>query len=72
MSHQPKTNTDVEHPNVIQGESIFTFNLESNKKYSLKYHTAIPYRASTGPEQGFSCEVFPPREKPFFITGISL
>ena len=21
-------------------------------------HTAIPYRASTGPEQGFPCEVF--------------
>ena len=32
-------------------------------------HTAIPYRASTGPEQGFPCEVFPHREKPFFITG---
>ena len=39
MSQQPKTNMDVEHPNVIQGESIFTFNLESNKKYSLKYQT---------------------------------
>ena len=32
-------------------------------------HTAIPYRASTGPEQGFPCEDFPYREKPFFITG---
>jgi hypothetical protein len=23
------------------------------------WHTAIPYRASTGPEQGFHCVVFP-------------
>jgi hypothetical protein len=28
-------------------------------------HTAIPYRASTGPEQGFPCVLFPHREKPF-------
>ena len=32
--------------------------------------TAIPYRASTGPEQYFPCVVFPHREKPVFITGI--
>ena len=30
--------------------------------------TAIPYRASTGPEQGFPCVVFPHREKPVFNT----
>ena len=30
--------------------------------------TAIPYRASTGPEQGFPCVVFPHREKPVFIS----
>ena len=30
-------------------------------------YTAIPYKAST--EQGFSCVVFPHREKPVFITG---
>jgi hypothetical protein len=29
---------------------------------------AIPYRASTGPEQGFPCVVFPHREKTVFIT----
>ena len=29
-------------------------------------YTAIPYRASTGPEQGFPRVVFPHREKPFF------
>ena len=31
-------------------------------------YTAIPYRASTGPEQGFPCVVFPHREKPVFIS----
>ena len=33
------------------------------------YYTAIPDRASTGPEQGFPCVVFPHREKPVFIAG---
>jgi hypothetical protein len=34
-------------------------------------HTAILYiyRASTGPEQGFPCVVFPHREKFVFVTG---
>ena len=31
--------------------------------------SAIPYRASTGPEQGFPCVLFPHMEKPVFITG---
>ena len=31
-------------------------------------HTAIPYRASTGPEQGFPCVVCPHRENPVFIS----
>ena len=31
--------------------------------------TAIPYRASTGSEQGFPCVVFPYRENPVFIAG---
>ena len=30
--------------------------------------TAIPYRASTGPEQGFPCVLFPHREKPVYIS----
>ena len=39
--------------------------------------TAIPYRASTGPEQSFPCVVFPHREKlhrenPVFNTGMGL
>ena len=34
-----------------------------------KCYTAIPYRASTGPEQGFPCVVFPHRENPVFIAG---
>ena len=36
----------------------------------LDCYTAIPYRVSTGPEQGFPCVLFPNREKPVFITGI--
>ena len=32
-------------------------------------YTAIPYRAITGPIQGFPCVLFPHREKPVFITG---
>ena len=35
----------------------------------MDFYTAIPYRASTGPEQGFPFVVFPHREKPVFITG---
>ena len=31
--------------------------------------TAILYKASTGPEQGFPCVVFPHRENPVFIRG---
>ena len=31
-------------------------------------HTAIPYRVSTGLEQGFPCVVFPHREKPVFSS----
>ena len=42
----------------------------SSFSVSSKYHyTAIPYRASTGPEQGFPCVVFPHRGKPVFNTG---
>jgi hypothetical protein len=39
------------------------------QKYDKKNYTAIPYRASTGPVQGFPCVLFPHREKPVFITG---
>ena len=36
---------------------------------SINYNfTAIPYRASTGPEQGFPCVLFPHREKPVYIS----
>ena len=31
-------------------------------------HAAIPYRARTGPEQGFPCLVFPHMENPVFIS----
>ena len=53
---------------------------------NVRLCTAIPYRASTGPEQGFPCEVFHTGKNlfslqgtpvliagtPVFITGISL
>ena len=41
-----------------------------NLIYQVVDYTAIPYRVSTGPEQGFPFVLFPNREKPFFITGI--
>jgi hypothetical protein len=40
-----------------------------NAVISTNESTAIPYRASTGPEQGFPCVVFPHRENPVFIAG---
>ena len=33
-----------------------------------KHYTAIPYRVSTGPEQGCPCVVSPHREKPVFSS----
>ena len=33
-----------------------------------RFRTAIPYRVSTGPEQGFPCLVFPNSEKPVFSS----
>ena len=44
----------------------------STVAYVVFAHTAIPYRASTGPEQGFPCVLFPHREKPVFVTGMGL
>ena len=41
----------------------------ANYGFSIFIYTAIPYRASTEPEQGFPCVVFPHREKPVFIAG---
>ena len=37
--------------------------------FCYEYFTAILYRASTGPEEGFPCVIFPHREKPVFNTG---
>jgi hypothetical protein len=39
--------------------------LESQARF---FFTAIPYRVSTGPEQGFPCVVFPHMEKPVFSS----
>ena len=41
--------------------SFFKLAINLLGKHSL---TAIPYRVSTGPEQGFPCVLFPNREKP--------
>ena len=38
-------------------------------RYKIKgCYTAIPYRASTVPKQGFPCVVFPHRENPVLIS----
>ena len=44
----------------------FNFKIPSLRR--LNAYTAIPYMASTGPEQGFPCVVFPHRENPVFIS----
>ena len=49
-------------------KNIYTLNIY--KCFSELQYTAIPYRASTGLEQGFPCVLFPHREKPVFITGV--
>ena len=51
----------------ISLENMVCFEGENGSK---KVNTAIPYRVSTGPEQGFPCKFFPNREKSVFITGI--
>ena len=38
------------------------------EKHNIWSYTAIPYRVSTGPEQGIPCVVFPHRENPVFIS----
>ena len=45
----------------------FNFKIPSLRR--LNAYTAIPYMASTGPEQGFPCVVFPHRENSAFIAG---
>ena len=49
--------------------SEFFEEFPSHLKNSDHMHTAIPYRASTGPKQGFPCEVNSHRENPVFIAG---
>ena len=44
-----------------------TFQCVCRSQFFIRY-TAIPYRASTGLEQGFPCVVFPHRAKPVFIS----
>ena len=55
---------------IIGNSVLYIYSLEKSKGDGGKITcTAIPYRASTGPEQGFPCVVNYDREKPVFITG---
>ena len=40
---------------------------KDTKILGMLNYTAIPYRVSPGPEQGFPCVLFPNREKPVFV-----
>ena len=53
---------------LLQGKRAFRITFLEDAKCEWCY-TAIQYRASTGPEQGFPCVVNSHREKPVFITG---
>ena len=64
----------MENPHIIVVGILFLF-LHSHHilpSFCVFTYTAIPYMASTGPEQGFPCVVFPHRENPVFITGMGL
>ena len=52
----------------ISRNMVFSKSKNLRNVRTLYTYTAIPYRASTGPEQGFPCVVFPHREKPVFIS----
>ena len=70
----PKTMTQCLHlnQNVLVLVNILTHYGNTGHKGAVRgaiLYTAIPYSASTGPEQGFPCVVFPHMEKPVFIIG---
>ena len=52
---------------VFHTTGLLHISMENRNPFYI-HHTAFPYRASTGPEQGFPCVVFPHREKPVFIS----
>ena len=54
---------------VFHKTGLLHISMENRNPFYI-HHTAFPYRASTGPEQGFPCVLFPHREKPVFITRI--
>ena len=64
---------DQNHGHLFISNSILklTFSATLCDCQRVQNFTAIPYRVSTGPEQGFPCVLFPNREKPVFITGIT-
>ena len=58
-------------PFLVQTWCLPIIKKKKRKKKNLEIDcTAIPYRVSTGPEQGFHSKFFPNREKPVFIKGI--
>ena len=57
------------HSNLVSSLlALFVTRMATQITTQLVEYTAIPYRASTGQEQGFSCVVFPHREKPVFLS----
>ena len=76
-------NVHLATPLAVFGPPIYMYEDICQNKHREKndncMYTAIPYRASTGPEKGFLCEVFSLQGTPVliagipvFITGISL
>ena len=61
---------DQNHGHLFISNSILklTFSATLCDCQRVQNFTAIPYRVSTGPEQGFPCVLFPNREKPVFIS----
>ena len=53
---------------MLVSSSAFHIYIRGHTLITTLAHTAIPYRASTGPEQGFPCVLFPHREKPVYIS----
>ena len=81
-----KSSSSIQHAHTY-GVPKSATRKELSKNYTYRHdyrrnkqlHTAIPYRASTGPVQGFPCVVFPTRKNlfpspgnPVIKTGFSL
>ena len=62
---QNKTGKALNFIGSAKDDKSYRFTMIFWNSFDIQY-SAIPYRASTGPEQGFPCAVFPHREKPVF------